>query len=128
MTTVILDASAVLAFALDEPGGGIAKDAIDRGALVSAVNHCEVVSKLIDTIPDETALADAIGFLTYDVMEFGADLAVEAARLRPATRSKGLSLADRACLALALREGLPVITTDRQWLGTGLQIDIQLAR
>ncbi len=128
MADVVLDASAILAFALDEAGGSAAKEAIDRGAFVSAVNHCEVVSKLTDSIADDAALDDVIGFLTYDIVDFDSELAVGAARLRPSTRAQGLSLGDRACFALALREGLPVLTSDRQWLRIELGLDIRLAR
>lgn len=128
MAKIVLDASAILAFVLGEAGAVVTKAAIDGGAIVSAVNHCEVVSKLIDSIADDVALDDAIGFLAYEVVDFNADAAVGAARLRPLTRTLGLSLGDRACLALALRERLPVVTTDRQWMRTGLGIDIRLAR
>ena len=128
MTKAVLDASAILAYALDESGASAAKIAIEAGAIVSAVNHCEVVSKLADVIPDEAALDEAIGLLAYDVVDFSADLAVAAARLRPLTRSHGLSLGDRACLALAKREGLPVVTADKQWLRVDLGLDIRLAR
>ncbi len=43
------------------------------------------------------------------------DTAKLAGHLRAATVGAGLSLGDRFCLALALREGLPAWTADRQW-------------
>lgn len=128
MSRSVLDASAILAFVLGEDGTATAKEAIDGGSVVSAVNHSEVVSKLIESIGDEVALEDALGFLTYEIVDFDADLAVRTARLRPLTRTLGLSLGDRACLALALREDLPVVTADRQWSHVDLGLDIRLAR
>lgn len=56
------------------------------------------------------------------------DLALEAARLRGATRPRGLSLGDRFCLSLAARLALPVLTTDRAWADLDLGIDIRLVR
>lgn len=50
------------------------------------------------------------------------------ARLRAATRHLGLSLADRACLALAQRLKLPVLTTDRAWAQLQIDVEIRLAR
>lgn len=62
-----------------------------------------------------------ITFADYDE-----DLALAASKLRPATRHKGLSLGDRACLALAIREGATAITTDRAWadLDVGCHIEV----
>lgn len=50
------------------------------------------------------------------------------ARLRPLTKVAGLSLGDRACLALGLRLGLPVLTTDREWQGLDLGVEVRAAR
>ncbi len=50
------------------------------------------------------------------------------ADLRSATRAHGLSLGDRACLALARSAGLPVLTADREWRGVGLDMEIELIR
>ena len=62
------------------------------------------------------------------IRPFDESLAVEAGFLRPATRQYGLSLGDRACLALALRERIPVVTADRAWSQLDLGIDIQVIR
>ena len=53
---------------------------------------------------------------------------VAIARLRPTTKPQGLSLADRACLALASRLGVPALTADRTWADADVEVDIQLIR
>ncbi len=74
-----------------------------------------------------TSTVAAIPLATRDVDR---DLALAAARVWPATKRFGLSLGDRLCLALACREGMPVLTTDRAWKDVGpvLGIDIRLIR
>jgi PIN domain nuclease of toxin-antitoxin system len=62
------------------------------------------------------------------VADFDAELAYRTGLLRRETRSFGLSLGDRACLALALREKLPVFTTDRRWRELRLGIEINVLR
>ena len=73
----------------------------------------------------ETVL-DASALLALVNNEPGA--ALVAAALRPLTRSAGLSLGDRACRALADREGVPALTTDRAWAKLRLPIEIRLIR
>lgn len=53
---------------------------------------------------------------------------VEVARLRPLTVKQGLSLADRACLVLAERLGVPALTTDRVWADADVAVEVQLIR
>ena len=91
--------------------------ALEEGALVSAVNWAEALSKMAERgqAPEDTvrALADA-GILGEALVVHPLDesQAVEIARLRPLTREAGLSLADRACLALATTLGSPALTAD----------------
>ena len=116
----VLDASALLAYLLREAGSGHVREALPRGAAISAVNWAEVLSKLSDVGQRPEAAAQQLteqGLLGEAILVFPLDeaLAMEIARLRPLTRSAGLSLGDRACLALARRLGLPVLTADRTW-------------
>ncbi|MFZ1106612.1 MAG: PIN domain-containing protein [Hyphomicrobiaceae bacterium] len=62
------------------------------------------------------------------IVPFDEELARQTGALRPATRSLGLSLGDRACLALAQRERLPVLTADRSWAKLDLGIAITMVR
>lgn len=83
--------------------------------MVSAVNLAEVLSKLSDLgVPEGRAL-QAIAEARLDVRPFDERQARRAAGLRAFTRHLGLSLGDRACLALAQTADLPAVTADRGW-------------
>jgi PIN domain nuclease of toxin-antitoxin system len=62
------------------------------------------------------------------IIEFGIDLADRTGELRRQTRRLGLSLADRACLALAEREGVPAVTADKKWAMLDIGIKVSLIR
>jgi PIN domain nuclease of toxin-antitoxin system len=111
---VVLDASALLAMLQGEPGAARVIEALP-GARISAVNLAEVAGKLIGAgVPEATARAALQGLgLVVDV--FDADQAWWAGAALPATRAAGLSLGDRACLALAATRRLPALTADRAW-------------
>lgn len=116
MSDVVLDASALLALLFAEPGAE-AVAAVLADALISSVNLAEVASRLTDRgVPEADARA-AIAATGVRIVEFDSDQAWEAARLRGPTRAAGLSLGDRACLALARTRSLPALTGDRAWTG-----------
>jgi ribonuclease VapC len=99
-----------------------------EGARIGAVNLSEVVAKLIDDGVPEGEIRRAIGRLELDVHAFDAQHAYLAGALREGTRTLGLSLGDRACLALAHTLGVPALTADRSWSGLDLGIAIELIR
>jgi ribonuclease VapC len=118
----VLDASALLAHLRDEPGADVAAEAIASGAVISTVNLAEVFSRVADRGGDPAKLAaelTQIGLLdgAIAVAPFTAADAIDAGRLRPLTRDAGLSLGDRACLALARRLDAPALTADADWQG-----------
>ena len=122
-----LDASAVLAMLYREPGG----DQVGRvlnNSILSAVNASEVVTALIGrgTPPDAASLM--VRGLACQPVAVDTELGLRAGELVVQTRSKGLSLGDRICLALAEREGVPALTADRAWAGLGLNIKVSLIR
>lgn len=123
----LLDASAVLAVINDEPGGEIVTEALS-GAAISAVNHAEVISKLTDYGLTENEVREATDSLGIRVIPFDEEAALVSGLMRAATRHKGLSLGDRACLALGRISGEPVLTTDRAWNGLDIGVEIRVVR
>jgi len=111
-----------------EPGGDVVSQALDEGATISAVNLSEVIAKLADSGAAEALIRSALARLNVEVVAFDAELAYSAGLLRPLTRQAGLSLGDRACLALARRLAAEVITTDRSWAELGLEVAVRVAR
>ncbi len=113
----VLDASALLALFNDEPGAQPVLDALEAGAcLVSAVNQTEVLTKLLDKGLSEAEAASVMTSVDIEVVAFDSSQSASAAWLRRETRSAGLSLGDRACLALAQSRKAAVLTADRPWL------------
>lgn len=132
-TQPVLDASALLAYLGNEPGADIVADAIAGGASISTVNLGEALSTLAARGSDPADVASDLtdrGLLdgAIAVEPFTTTDAIEVARLRPLTHSAGLSLADRACLALARRLSTPVLTADQAWTGLTLDVDVRPIR
>ena len=113
MSDVVFDSSALLALILHEPGGDL--DGLLDRAVISSVNLVEVRTKLID--PEELDLnsvdVELRGLIRVE--PFTEAQAVVAAQLRSSTRHLGLSLGDRACLALAIDQQCEVYTSDGRW-------------
>lgn len=129
----VLDASALLAYLGDEAGADIVETALMQGAVMNAVNWAETLSKLAERgqSPDDvTHRLTTQGLLNtaLQIQSLDAALASEIAKLRLPTRSFGLSLGDRACLALALQRQLPAITSDREWANLNIGVSIRLIR
>lgn len=125
--TVVLDASALLCLLNAEPGADIVAAALPNAA-ISTVNLAEMVGKLRERGLSAGEVEAALAGLSLDVRPFTTAQAYIAGDLRPATRALGLSLGDRACLALARALEAPALTADRQWLGLKLGIDIRVVR
>lgn len=121
----VLDASALLAFLHDEPGAERVE--LERSA-ISAVNWSEVFWRCLARGVDVDGLRGDLEALGLSIVPFTLQDAERAAGLWPQARSLGLSLGDRACLALGLRLGLPVVTADRAWKGLQLGIEIHAIR
>lgn len=115
MTDWVVDASALLALLNRESGEERVADALADDAAMSAVNLSEVVAKLIDAGRREAEIRAAIEPLGILIIEFDADAAFAAGLLRRTTRQTGLSLGDRACLAVAQQLDAPALTADRTW-------------
>ena len=130
---IVLDASALLAHLRDEPGADVVAEAIASGAVISTVNLAEVFSRVADRGEDPAKLAAELtqsGLLdgAITVAPFTAADAIDAGRLRPLTRDAGLSLGDRACLALARRLDAPALTADTDWQGVAHGVELRPIR
>ncbi len=125
--TAVLDASALLAFLHDEPGSETVARALD-GSYVSTVNWSEVLQKSLRRKVDTRGMLQEFTDIGVTFEPFTAQQAEIAAQLWEASRQYGLSIADRACLALAVDKGLPVLTADRAWQTLSLSIEIQVVR
>ncbi len=125
--SVVLDASALLAVIEGEPGAETVEDALVNGA-ISAVNLSEVVAKLMDRGFGNEAVAARMNAFSLAVHAFDAAQAWRAGLLRRETRARGLSLGDRACLALAEALEAPAMTTDRAWAALGLDVEVTVVR
>jgi len=124
---IVLDSSVILASIFAETGGDDILDRLQDAAMLS-VNVTEVISKLTEKgWSFDEAVAD-FGTYGLDVIDFDAELAIDAGRLHAPTRGAGLSLGDRACLALARRENAVALTTDRKWADLDLGCQIELIR
>lgn len=111
----VLDASAVLAVLNGERGEKKVIPIMGE-SVISSVNLTEVAAKLLEAGMGEADARLAVSVLGIgEIADFTEDLAWDAARLRPLTRQYGLSLGDRACLALAIRLNVPTVTADKEW-------------
>jgi len=127
LNEVVLDASAVLAVLKREPGAERVRAVLDR-ATIGAVNAAEVQGKLVDLGLSRSVAEARIRILGCSIQAFSEVQAIEAGSLIALTRSFGLSLGDRACLALAIERKATVYTTDRVWLELGLGIEVVVIR
>lgn len=127
MSEIVLDASALLAHILKEPGGD-AVGATLADARASAVNLAEVVQRLSDRGLDDRHISELLDELPCRIDPFTAVDGRSAGLLRRDTRRRGLSLGDRACLTLAMSLNLPVLTADRAWAELDLGVEVVLIR
>ncbi len=127
MSEHVLDASALLAVMLGERG---AEEVLERipGAVIGAVNLAEVVAKLQERGVPDAEIDREIAELDLPVIPFDAAQAMAAGKLRARTRPLGLSLGDRACLALAMARDVPAVTTDRGWMALDVGAKVIVAR
>ncbi|MFO1423011.1 MAG: type II toxin-antitoxin system VapC family toxin [Candidatus Competibacteraceae bacterium] len=122
-----LDASALLAFLFREPGHEQVGAMLDAACL-STVNLAEVIGRFVRDGHDAHQVLQKLTSTTIEIAPFTAEDAVLAASLIPATQPLGLSLGDRACLALALSRNIPAITADRIWTQLHVGVTIQFVR
>jgi ribonuclease VapC len=123
----VLDASALLAFLLDEPGQELV-DAVLTESVMSSVNWSEVVQQLSKRGADASGCRGDLESLGFSVIPFDAEAAEQTAQLWQSSRPYGLSLGDRACIALGFSIKSPILTGDRLWVKAYPKALIQLIR
>jgi len=125
---MVLDASALLALLHNEQGADKVEEAMLNKAVISTVNWTEVIQKAIaknisvDDLDNELAVV-GLSFFSFDRQQ-----ARIAGSLWQQTKELGLSLGDRACLALAIHLDLPVLTADKIWQQLDIGVSVQLIR
>jgi ribonuclease VapC len=124
---VVLDASALLAFIWQEPGSDVVAEVMEEAA-ISSVNWAEVISKLQDRGIDLVAAQPMLDELSLEVMVFDKELAFAAGSLRIRSRHLGLSIGDRACLALAAHLSAPAYTADKSWTKLNGGVEVKMVR
>ena len=113
---LVYDASVLLAVIENEKGRDLALAHLaQEEGLISAANWAEVISKLAERGMPAQTIKDGLASFGLTVVPLDDEQAFAVGGLRPITKSLGLSLGDRCCVALALLRGLPVITTEKIW-------------
>ncbi len=128
MGEAVIDASALLAFLKGEDAALNKLEEILPRAIISSVNFCEVATILRGLGMPDAAIEEAVEETVNKIIPFDASQAMRAAYLREHTKPYGLSLGDRACLALGLTYNLPVYTADRIWKEIKIDVPIKLIR
>ncbi|MCF6219639.1 MAG: type II toxin-antitoxin system VapC family toxin [Robiginitomaculum sp.] len=125
--SIILDSSAVLALLWKEPGAKIVAKSIGRSS-ISAVNASEVIAKMVDRGIDGATAERVLLTLGMNIISFDAPTSILAGQIRHTTKSLGLSLGDRSCIALGIIKKRKVLTADRAWAKIDMGIQIELIR
>jgi ribonuclease VapC len=123
----VVDSSVVLAVVYNEPGWETALEYLD-GAVLSSVNLTEVQGKLVGRGMPSDAAWETVVHVVSEFELFDAEQGRIAGDLILKTREYGLSLGDRACLALGVKLGLPVYTMDRAWKGLKVGVKVHVLR
>ena len=127
MSDLVVDASVLLAL-LNQEGKVERRPVTLKSTAMSAVNSSEVVAKLAEAGMPEAEIRSTLDLLGVEIVAFDAGQAYQAGLLRPHTKAVGLSLGDRACLALAQKRGSPVLTMDRAWTRLQIGVEVRLMR
>ena len=129
MTNAVLDTSAVMAWLQQEPGWeAVGRAFATENCRMSAVNLAELVAKSAERMRDHAEIAAMIAELPIEIVPSDKAQAFATGLLRAATRNLGLSLGDRACLALAKSINVVALTADKPWLDLDIDVRIECIR
>ncbi|MCU1410648.1 MAG: hypothetical protein JWR04_1355 [Rhodoglobus sp.] len=124
----VLDASALLAYVYEEEGAEDVEPRLSSSVILS-INFAEVLQKAAQAGRDPDQVGVLLRGMTMGVVPFDHALATESAALWPLTRHAGLSLADRACVALAAAMGAVAVTADSSWTRLSIpSVEVHLIR
>ncbi|HJD55783.1 MAG TPA: type II toxin-antitoxin system VapC family toxin [Rickettsia endosymbiont of Pyrocoelia pectoralis] len=128
MSKIIFDASALIALFAKEKGYLFIKEHM-KDAVISSVNIAEVYKYCIEVrgLTQEEAKS-LIKLLDIKIIDFCPDQALISATIIHKTKPYGLSLGDRACVALAIFKNYPILTCDKIWQKLDLSIKFIMAR
>lgn len=127
MSDYVLDASALLALLNAEEGSDLVQGFLPQ-SVISAVNLAEVVTRLSILGMPEDEVRNALTVLGLKSIPFDEEQAFRTGLLSAYTQPLGLSLGDRACLALALTTHAVALTADRVWRDLDIGVVIKLIR
>jgi PIN domain nuclease of toxin-antitoxin system len=127
VTEAVLDASALIAFLLNEKGADKVASVLTRSC-ISAVNLAETFSKLVEYGKPLDGVAFQVDRLQIPVIPFDGEEAIILASLWNTTRAAGLSMGDLACLALGLKRQIPVLTANQRWRAVNVGVKVQMIR
>jgi len=127
MSKIVFDSSALLALLHQEPGCEIVEKHLPEG-IMSTVNLAEVIAILEEVGVSHQIAEKMVTELMKEIIAFDHPQALLTAQLRKITKSHGLSLGDRACLALAKLQNLPVLTADKAWAKADHSVKVLLVR
>lgn len=129
MNRAVIDSSALIAFLKDESYSLDELESILPHAVISSVNAYEVATVMIRLGMSLDIIEELINETIGAVVSFDSKLSLDAAKLSESTKSHGLSLGDRACIALGQKLQLPIYTADKIWKDVQLEnVDIRLIR
>jgi ribonuclease VapC len=124
---IVLDASALLALLYQEPGHEVVSAHLSD-CCISTVNLTEVVSRFVRDGHTGQQIWQQLRATSIEFIPFSIEQAILASHLLTQTQPYGLSLADRACIALALLRGVPALTADRAWNQVQVGVTIRVIR
>ena len=125
MSDAVLDASAVIALIMGEPGAD-AVEAVIASSSMTTINLSEAVGYFARNGASEAEIREWIGALELEIVPLDMELAYLAGFLLPDTRQAGLSLGDRACPALARRLGVRALTADHAWSLVAHEVGVEI--
>ncbi|ESA37135.1 protein domain protein [Leptolyngbya sp. Heron Island J] len=125
--SVVFDSSAIIALIKEEPGHEIVRPYVHEGFSLT-VNFAEAVAYFARTISSKAVLWEILAPFMDGIVPLNKETSFLTGYLSRETKRQGLSLGDRACLALGISKKMPVLTADKKWAELDLPVDVRLIR